>query len=212
MSRGIVVSLCDLTGTMVKPWAEAGYTCYCVDVQHSIRKDRVEGNIRYVWGDARSWTPPGPVAFLAAFPPCTHLAVSGSQDWTTKGLPLLADSLELFNACHTAARWSGAPFMVENPVGALSSHFRPPDFLFDPCDFGGYLQPPGDTYRKRTCLWTGGGFIMPAKRWVEPTEGSLMHTLPPSPDRADIRSATPAGFARAVFEANASVLEVARAA
>jgi hypothetical protein len=30
----------------------------------------------------------------------------------------------------------------------------------------------------------------------------MMHRLPPSPERALLRSATPAGFARAFFEAN----------
>lgn len=57
-----VVSFCDLTGNMVRPWAEAGYECWCVDVQHSIRRDRTvavgNGLINFVWGDVRSWTPP----------------------------------------------------------------------------------------------------------------------------------------------------------
>ena len=44
----IVISLCDLTGHMVLPWAEAGYECWCVDVQHSIRKERVEGLLHFV--------------------------------------------------------------------------------------------------------------------------------------------------------------------
>ena len=36
----------------------------------------------------------------------------------------------------------------------------------------------------------------------EPVEGSKMHRLPPSADRGNVRSETPKGFARAVFEAN----------
>ena len=43
---------------------------------------------------------------------------------------------------------------------------------------------------------------MPDRKPGEPTLGSLMHRLPPSEDRADLRSATPLGFAYAVFEAN----------
>jgi hypothetical protein len=39
-------------------------------------------------------------------------------------------------------------------------------------------------------------------RPVEAVEGSKMHRLPPSPDRAALRSVTPGGFARAFFEAN----------
>ena len=32
--KGIVISLFDCTGHMLAPWAEAGYDCYCVDLQH----------------------------------------------------------------------------------------------------------------------------------------------------------------------------------
>mgnify|MGYP003149997532 CR=1 FL=1 len=33
----VVLSLFDLTGNMVRPWAEAGYECYCYDIQHDER-------------------------------------------------------------------------------------------------------------------------------------------------------------------------------
>jgi len=66
--------------------------------------------------------------------------------------------------------------------------------LFNPCDYG-------DPYTKKTYLW--GNFNMPPKvKRVEPTKGSKMHLLPPSLDRAMLRSITPPGFARAFFEAN----------
>jgi hypothetical protein len=201
----IAIFLCDESGVMAAPWAVAGFECWCVDIQHSIRRERVEGLVHYVWGDVRSWRPPARrrVAFLAAFPPCTHVAGSDARDFKAKGLPLLCDALTLFNACDQAGAWCGAPYMIENPVGVLSSHVRKPDYLFDPCDFAGYLADPSpEAYTKRTCLWTGGGFIMPEPRRVEPVLGSLFHKTPPSDDRAVIRSKTPAGFARAVFEAN----------
>ncbi len=39
--------------------------------------------------------------------------------------------------------------------------------------------------------------------WSAPyEEGSRMHRLPPSPERAALRSVTPEGFARAFFDAN----------
>ena len=31
---GLVLSGFDLSCNMVKPWAESGYLCYCVDIQH----------------------------------------------------------------------------------------------------------------------------------------------------------------------------------
>ena len=205
MSR-LVVSLCDLTGNMVRPWAEAGYECVCVDIQHSIRKDREErvggGVIRYVWGDCRTWTPAERPAIGFAFSPCTNLAVSGARDFRKKGWAMLRDGLDLFHACVFGFEWAGCPWMAENPVGRISGIYGKAEHTFHPCDFGGYLNPPGDAYEKLTCLWTGGGFIMPPKCPVEPTEGSKMHKLPPSDNRANLRSETPMGFACAVFLAN----------
>lgn len=92
-----------------------------------------------------------------------------------------------------------APYLIENPVSTVATYWRKPDHQFDPCDYGGYLDPAGDYYTKKTCLWTGNGFVMPPPKRVEPTEGSR---LPATHDRAGVRSATPCGFAQAVFEAN----------
>ena len=203
MSLPLVVSLCDLTGNMVRPWAEAGYECQCIDLQHSIRRDRIEqvgaGRIVYRWGDVRAITPSNigerPV-IIFAFPPCTHLAVSGARDFHRKGLRLLIDALELVESCRKLCEWYGCPWMLENPVSRLSTCWRKPDHTFDPSDYG-------DPYTKKTCLWTGGGFVMPPKHPVAAREGSKMHLMPPSSDRANLRSATPMGFARAVFAANA---------
>lgn len=198
MSR-YVVSLCDLTGNMGRPWAEVGYNVICYDIQHSIRADRVEGRTTYRWADVRSLTPedlPHTPAAIFAFPPCTDLAVSGARDFASKGLRRMIDALELVEACRKLCAWTGSPWMIENPVGRLSTAWRKPDHIFDPCDYG-------DPYTKKTCLWTGGGFVMPPKgSRVEPTEGSKMHKIPPSPERANLRSETPMGFARAVFAAN----------
>lgn len=52
------IFLCDKTGIAARPWADAGIECWCVDIDHSIRRDRREGNINFVWGDVRSWRPP----------------------------------------------------------------------------------------------------------------------------------------------------------
>ena len=89
------------------------------------------------------------------FPPCTHVAVSGARWFKDKGLGALIDSLELFHAAMRLAEWTKAPYMIENPVSTVSTYWRKPDYTFDPCDYGGYLSPPGDAYTKKTCLWTG---------------------------------------------------------
>jgi hypothetical protein len=130
------------------------------------------------------------------------VAVSGARWFKDKGLASLIDALDLFYAALRLAEWSRAPYMIENPVSTVSTYWRKPDYTFDPCDYGGYLKPPGDEYTKKTCLWTGNGFQMPKPFRVAPKEGSRMHRLPPSKDRANLRSTTPKGFAQAVFEAN----------
>lgn len=199
-----VVSLFDKTGNMVKPWADAGYECWCVDIQHSIRAERRDGNIHYVWGDARTWCPPAGVsnrlAILFAFPPCTHVAVSDARDFRLKGTAMLRDSLEMFSAAEHAAKWSAVPYMIEKPVGKFSDHMGKPDYTFQPWQFG-------DAYTKKTCLWTGNGFIMPKPTVSTPPLelDAKIWKMPPSDDRADRRSETPMGFSRAVFLANTPV-------
>lgn len=203
----VILSLCDRTGNMVRPWAAAGFRSVIVDVQHPAGEREVSPNLFAVGADVREWAPTFAPAMVFAFPPCTHLASSGARWFASKGLRPFIDALEIVDRCRSIADRAGCPWLIENPVGRLSTAWRKPDHAFDPCDFGGYLSPPGDAYTKRTCLWSGGGFVMPDPRRVEPVEGSRMHRLPPTPDRADLRSETPMGFARAVFEANVHHLE-----
>ena len=198
-----VLSLCDLTGTMVKPWLDAGFPCTIVDLQHEPGSQR-DGLLTRVGADILSYLPPiDEYQIVFAFPPCTDLAVSGARWFKDKGLAALGASLGLVDRCRQIAEWSGAPWMIENPVSTLSTYWREPDYRFDPCDFGGYCSPASDAYTKKTCLWTSEDFVMPLPLRVEPTEGSKMHRLSPGPERANLRSATPEGFARAVFVANA---------
>jgi len=205
----IVLSLCDRTGNMVRPWLDAGHECWIVDVQHDPGWRRA-GNLVTVGADVLTWLPPRrDYLFVAAFPPCTDLAVSGARWYKDKGLGALAHAAELVERCRLICEWSDAPWMLENPVGTLSTYWRKPDHKFDPHEFAQLADDPdSEAYTKRTCLWTGGGFVMPERSPLAPMLGSAMWLLPPSEDRADLRSVTPTGFARAVYLANAPVLEV----
>lgn len=165
----IVLSLCDRTANMLKPWAQAGFRCIAVDLQHPGGSTFTEDGIELVHADANNYLPPlGKYEAVFAFPPCTHLAVSGARWFGDKGLGALADSIRLVESCRRICEWSEAPYMPENPISTLSTYWRKPDYKFDPCEYGGYLSPAGDAYTKKTCLWTGGGFVMPPKRPVEP--------------------------------------------
>ena len=160
----------------------------------------------FVPWDAMKGAPafPANVAFVFAFPPCTHLAVSGARWFQGKGLRALAESIEMFAVAAEICEASGAPYMIENPVSTISSYWRKPDHTFHPYEYTAFDL--GDHYSKKTCLWVENGFVMPEKSRDGSLDGikpdNRIHAAPPSDDRADFRSATPMGFARAVFRAN----------
>lgn len=217
----VALFLCDLTGVMAQPWHEAGYQTIQVDPQHPAGITR-EGTATKVgrvidhpetWGVIHQAIVNG-IAFVAGFPPCTDLAVSGARWFGDK---CEADPFFQFKAmhvvwqCQVIGELSGAPWFVENPVSRISSFWRKPDHAFHPADFTGFCA--NDNYTKKTCLWTGGGFVMP-ERFRDTTLGepdNRIHACPPSSERANIRSATPEGFARAVFLANAPHLRIDQA-
>lgn len=204
--RPYVLSLCDRTGNMVRPWAEAGYRCIAVDIQNDGHLESVGyGSIHYVEADVREFEPAeGEYEAAFAFPPCTHLAGSGARWWKDKGLSALAEAIELVGACHETISSLECPWMLENPVGALSTHWRSPDWTFDPFEFNGYTDED-NAYSKKTCLWAGGGFRMPVRDGVDRSAADdRIHTMAPGEDRADQRAATPMGFARAVLLAHES--------
>ena len=94
-------------------------------------------------------------------------------------------------------------WVLENPVGRLPDWIGPWHMTFHPYEFAMYAaDPESEAYTKRTCLF--GYFEEPEKRPFPqgPIHGSKMHLLPPTEDRAALRSATPQGFARAFALAN----------
>jgi hypothetical protein len=238
--KTVVISLFDLTGTMVRPWAAAGYECHCYDLQHETTRFEPVGNggIYYHPWDAEDGIDliaarfgSSEVAMVFSFTPCTDVAVAGARHFAAK---LAADP-----DCHNrAVRWARlaerlatllrVPFMVENPVSMLATLWRKSDHQFHPSDYGGYIPeaeaahplwpeiiPPRDAYTKKTCLWTSKGFVMPEKLPVERV-GNCFHGWKllggKSLRTKNIRSATPRGFARAVFLANSTPVAAERAA
>ena len=197
---------------MVQPWLEAGYDCWIVDLQHPPAYETggltTVGRLHKVhWDLVRPWLFPGnrdSIAFVSAFPPCDHLAVSGARWFKGKGLRLLAKSVDMFATAAEFCEWAKAPYFLENPVSTIASYWRRCNFTFNPYYFTGYNV--NDNYVKTTCLWTGGGFIMPRELRDEGLghPDDRIHKCPPSPDRQNMRSATPEGFAWAVFQANAT--------
>jgi len=216
--KGIAILLCDVTGIMAEPWARAGYHCILVDPQHQPGAHTI-GNITkvgHVIDDPDAWAVIGKavrsglVVLVAGFPPCTDLAVSGARWFEAKRKidpAVQFKAMHVVHQCQVIGELSGAPWFAENPVSQISSLWRKPDHTFHPSDYTALCAD--DNYTKKTCLWTGGGFVMPEPRKDESLgkPDNRIHAAPPGPDRGNFRSATPRGFAEAVFLSNAPHLK-----
>lgn len=213
--RGTVISLCDLTGHFVEPWVAAGYRAVLVDPQHEMNTDctrveKIAGTILDATPRLAEIIRTEEVVFVAGWPPCTDVAVSGSRWFASKGEVdphFQAKAALIAEQCRMVGKLTGAPWFFENPVSVFSSIFGKPDHTFNPCDFTGHHA--NDNYTKKTCLWSGNGFSMP-EPFKDASLGkpdNRIHFCPPGPERANIKSATPLGFSRAVFLANAPHLK-----
>ena len=84
---------------------------------------------------------------IIAFPPCTHLAVSGGRYFEQKRKDgRQQQGIDFF------MQFVNAPckkISIENPVGIMSSIWRKPDQIIQPWQFG-------DNASKKTCLWLKG--------------------------------------------------------
>ena len=178
----VILDLCGGSGAWSASYVEAGYDVRIIDPASGGPDVRVLEAL------------PCPVYGVLCAPPCTHLSGSGARWWAGKGEEALFEAMGVVDACLRVVTVSRPVFWaLENPVGRLRRFLGDPRLIFDPCDYG-------DPWTKKTLLW--GDFNLPVRSWVEPVQGSKMHLLGPSPERAALRSVTPAGFAKAFFLAN----------
>ena len=135
---------------------------------------------------------------IIAHPPCTDLAVSGAKWFAEKR----ADGRQQA-AIDFFMRFINADcehIAVENPVSIMSTQYRKPDQIIQPWMFG---HPE----KKATCLWLKGlPTLVPTRdvsgymKTLPKKQQERLHYLPPSPDRAKLRSKTFSGIARAMAE------------
>ena len=227
MDKGVILSLCDLTGVMVEPWVNAGYRAILVDPQHrdGVTIDGPVIKVGHVIDHPETWRVirlhAPEIVFVSGFPPCTDVAVSGAAHWERKRAAdpyFQAKAALVAEQCRGVGNLLGVPWFFENPVSAFGKIFGRASHSFHPYEFGGYLPEDDehplwpkyirarDAYPKKTCIWTGGGFVMPDRKPVHVDAGysDQQKLLGGKSERTkNIRSATPRGFARAVFEANA---------
>lgn len=125
---------------------------------------------------------------MIAFPPCTHLAVSGAR-WFKDKAEEQRIAIEFFTELANAPI---PKIAVENPIGIMSTRWRKPDQIIQPWQFG-----HGET--KATCLWLKGLPRLVPTQVVEGRHGRVWREAP-SPERWKNRSRTYQGVANAMAQ------------
>lgn len=138
---------------------------------------------------------------IIAFPPCTYLTISANK-WYKDQPP--RKSGVLVGAERREAREDAIEFFmkfvncgiehiaIENPIGVMSTRYRKPDQVIQPWMFG-----HGET--KATCLWLKNLPLLKPTNIVTGREQRL-HKLPPTENRAELRSKTYSGIALGIAE------------
>ena len=133
---------------------------------------------------------------IFAFPPCTHLAVSGARHFAEKRADgRQQQGIDFFMMI---ANTDCPNIAIENPVGIMSTKWRKPDQIIQPWQFG-HME------RKATCLWLKGlpklvetNNVKKEMLLLSKKEQNKIHYMPPSKDRSKLRSKTFSGIAKAM--------------
>jgi hypothetical protein len=178
-----VLVACEFSGIVRDAFIAAGHDAVSVDYLPSERPGPHE------IGDAIQVANREPWDLLLAFPPCTHLAVSGAR-WFKDKAAEQADALEFVRRLLTVPNIPR--IALENPVSVISSRIRKPDQIIQPWMFG-------TPETKATCLWLKG---LPKLEPTNIVEGRTprVHYASPGPDRWKERSRTDVNIAAAMAE------------
>jgi hypothetical protein len=182
---------CEESQEVVKALREIGHNAKSCDVQkcsggmpeHHYQMDVFEAIRMQKWD------------MIILHPPCTKIAVSGNR-WYAMGQPRHNERIEAVKWTQTL--WDEATSVcgavaLENPVGVLNKmgDFPKPSYV-QPWQFG-----HGET--KRTGFWLYGLEPLKPTDIVEGREQRIWK-MPPSEDRAKLRSKTYSGIAKAIAE------------
>jgi hypothetical protein len=191
-----VLIACEFSGAVRRAFRAKGHDAWSCDLipADDSQEFHIEDDVtKYLSADCE-WD------LMIAFPPCTHLAVSGARYFKDK-------AVQQEEAIEFVRKLLEAPIpkiALENPVGVISSRIRKPDQIIQPYEFGHDAS-------KRTCLWLKGLPKLQPTKYVEPKiingkkiwgnqTPSGQNKLGPSPDRAKIRSITYEGIAAAMAD------------
>ena len=194
-----ILIACEESQTVCKAFRAKGHEAYSCDIlppSGGHPEWHIQGDVSGIIKDPK-WD------MIIAFPPCTHLAVSGAAHFAKKradgrqerGVRFFMKFTNL--ACPRVA--------IENPVGIMSTRYGKPDQIIQPYMFG-------EPFSKKTCLWLKGlPLLVPTKivdkgEQVKFKSGKSMpkwysdaFRLPPK-ERSIARSKTFQGIADAMAE------------
>ena len=178
-----VLIACEFSGIVRDAFRAHGHDAWSVDLLPC------ESDPRYHWqGDILPLlrNQVGRWDLLIAFPPCTHLAVSGAR-WFKDKQKEQQEAIKFFMALVEAHI---PKIAIENPIGIMSTRYRKPDQIVQPWQFG-----HGET--KATCLWLKNLPLLTPTNVVAGRRARV-HLEPPSPERWKNRSRTYTGIAEAM--------------
>jgi hypothetical protein len=221
----IAIFLFSKSSIIADPWANAGVECHLFDLGLT---DSVDGNLIKHGGDIRNHRKKigkllreNNCVLIGSFAPCTDTTLAGTRHFEKKSLNdslFWARASELIRMGIDLAEYFDVPYFFENPKSVTGTLIdRKPDYKFHPWMFGGYLKedhqhslfpeiyPGKDAYVKETWIWSGNGFVFPDSIPVQPVSSDFpgWKKLGGKSERTkEIRSCTPEGFSKAIFEAN----------
>lgn len=209
-----ILVACEESQAVTKELRRLGHEAYSCDITNQsgghpewhIMQDVIpllNGNCTFSAMDGCTHTVAGKWEMIIAFPPCTHLAVSGARHFEQKRKDgRQQQGIDFFMMFANA---DCPRIAIENPVGIMSSVWRKPDQIIQPYQFG-------DPHKKTTCLWLKGLPKLTATKIVVPTlvqytcNNGKVVTFDESMvrgfkgDRAKARSKTFPGIAKAMAE------------
>lgn len=185
MSARILVA-CEESQAVCKEFRKLGAEAYSCDIEPCSGGHpewHIQKDVREVLKD--KWDA------VIAFPPCTHLAVSGARWFSEKRKDGRQQQAIEFFLLFTQLNHVSC-VAIENPVSIMSTIYRKPDQIIQPWQFG-----HGET--KKTCLWLKNLPSLKPTKIVEDREQRIWK-MPPSKERSKLRSKTFPGIAKAMAE------------
>jgi site-specific DNA-cytosine methylase len=179
-----VLIACEFSGIVRNEFSKLGHNAWSADLLPSeIPGQHIEGDM---FTDLGEWKLGQDWDLMIAHPPCTYLSVSGARWWETKQV----EQRKAMWFFMSLVELDIPRIAVENPIGFMSTHYRKPDQIIQPWQFG-----HGET--KATCLWLKNlPKLIPTN--IVPGREQRIHKMTPSPDRGKERSRTYLGIAQAM--------------